>query len=200
MPATKTLDRHNRRRTQIGTLLSPLLPVTVGAIALVSGPAAMASVQVNVSGLDYTVDSFLGSYAGNTAAFGPPQMPWWGNNSLASQFAHAVAASLGTPNPVGSPITNLGPYFASQTFLNSMDEVTGGSVWDQPPAGAGGVLNCTSTSMICTSGLAGTGQEDYYATAMRTPVPGPLPAIGALGALGWSRRLRERLRRARLEA
>ena len=159
----------------------------------------MASVQVNVNGTNYTIDSFLGNYLDNTAALGVAQMPWWANNSLASEFAQTVAASLGTPNPVGLPITNLGPYFASETFQVGGNNVTGGSVWDQPALGQGVVLNCTSTTVICSSGLAPVTTNAYYATAT-TAVPGPLPVLGAVGALGWCRRLRVRLRQGRLNA
>ncbi|MFN5116698.1 MAG: hypothetical protein ACK5FE_07380 [Cyanobacteriota bacterium] len=161
---------------------------------------------MTVNGTDYTVDSFLGSYQDDPGEFTPSQMPWWGDNDLASQFANAVAASLNTPNPPNLLLKQLGPYFATETFQVNGNEVTGGSVYDQPPVGAGQLLNCTSTSVICTSGLAPVSQDAYYATAtnaLTTPsaaVPGPLPAFGVLGALGWSRRLRNRIRQTGLEA
>jgi hypothetical protein len=38
--------------------------------------------------------------------------------------------------------------------------------------------------------------KSALAPAAVTPAPGPLPLAGALAGLGWSRRLRKRLRRA----
>jgi hypothetical protein len=190
----------NQKNAFFSSKLALIAPLALGTVALLGGPQAMASVQVNVNGHNYTIVSFLGNYLDNTAAFGVGSMPWWGNNSLASEFAQTVAASLGTPNPVGFPITNLGPYFASETFQVGGNIVTGGLVWDQPVLGSGVVLNCTSTSVICSSGLAPVTTNAYYATATTAAVPGPLPVLGAVGALGWCRRLRARLRQSRLNA
>jgi len=46
--------------------------------------------------------TFRGSYDANSSKFATEAnggaMPWWGSQSLVSQFAAQVGASLGTPN------------------------------------------------------------------------------------------------------
>lgn len=163
-----------------------------GLPLLIAAPAR--AIIVTVGGSAWDVQTFTGSYTSESSKFNQSMMPWWNDQSLAGQFAAAVQNSLGTPNPPVGPLKNLGPYFAIETFVSGSNTVTGGSVWDQPPVGSGTLLNCTSTTTLCTTGLTDVGQSAVYATATATRNgPGPLPVLGALASFGWSRRLRRRL-------
>lgn len=76
--------------------------------------APVESVIVNVGGQDYQVSIFNGSYTGNISRFSSTEMPWWGNDARAQQFAEA----LGSVPWGGLPDNGLGnsgfwgPFFA----------------------------------------------------------------------------------------
>ena len=106
-------------------------------------------------------------------------MPWWGNESLAEQFATAVGASLGTPI-----FNTYGPSFARN--LNNAGfavYVMGEVFWPQ---------NSSVNNFGFTTLESGT-----YAIATLAPppagVPGPLPLFGVAAAFGMSRRLRRKI-------
>jgi hypothetical protein len=153
---------------------------------------------VNVPGYGvWDVTTFDGSYNGNTAKFANPPsgvMPWWGNAAKAQAFATAVGAQLGNPNFIGGATfpDYGGPYFA-YSFRGS-------------PTGIEFYLNCSESTPYepCrNSGVqmgilssAGYGYVDTWAQATLVPVstPGPLPALGAAAAFGFSRKLRQRIK------
>ncbi len=158
-----------------------LTSIRVAAVAILStaalpllSAAPAAAVVVNVGGNSYDVTVFNTSYNASTSSFQLPpsgQMPWWGNDLLASEFAAQVYNSLGTGWD-----SNYGPVFAHgesigqvlgivQSVTNPSDQI------DVTPAS-----NTTLTYAMATS-----------------PVPGPLPLFGAAAAFGWSRQLRKRL-------
>ena len=117
-----------------------------------------------------------GSYNDNISKFNLPAnggvMPWFGNSTLASDFASAVGGLLGTniQNDV------FGPYFAHDVpgnvdvavYFFPNGTITLGGVYVYPTAD--------------------------WAQATRVPVPGPLPALGAAAAFGFSRQLRKRIK------
>ena len=129
----------------------------------------------NIGGQNYDVTSFTGSYDGDTSKFNTPGnggvMPWWGNSSLAQQFATTVGSSLpGSFPPEGAffaynSSVELWLYIDSSTIFNSSALSFGNFVYAQatlvPPPSSG--------------------------------VPGPLPFLGAATAFGMSRRLRQRI-------
>jgi hypothetical protein len=65
------------------------------------------AISVNVNDIDYDVTTFTGTYNDNISKFATAAnggvMPWWGSNSLATEFASAVQYSLGSPNNHVSP-------------------------------------------------------------------------------------------------
>jgi hypothetical protein len=86
----------------------------------VLGAGQAQALLVNVGGQQWNVTTFRGKFiAGsatstkfNTSANGGT-MPWFGNLSLASQFASAIGFQFGLPNCVGDVCsTPRGPFFA----------------------------------------------------------------------------------------
>lgn len=154
------------------TLCASVLTAGVGTFGWAEEAQA---VVVNVSGIDYDVTTFYGTYTGSTGLFTTAQMPWFGSQGLANQFAQAVGTQLGTPN-----FNLFSPFYAYQAVSNS---VTGS--W----LNSGGL----------NQGGAGFTDSRTYAIATALPsgsassVPGPLPLFGAAAAFGWSRRLRLRI-------
>jgi hypothetical protein len=154
----------------LGGALLPLLPFT---------PAG--AVVVTVGGIVYDVNIINMSHTLSSPSFGLPplgQMPWWGDDTLASEFATSVFFQLGPGTDA-----NYGPVFA-YAVDTALNQVLGLSqsltdINDQID-----VMPTTSTTTL-------------YATASSTsttPVPLSLPILGAATGFGWSRRLRQRLR------
>jgi hypothetical protein len=93
------------------------LSVVVGAAAFccASNPAQALPVQATVNGVTYDVTTFTGSYDANTSKFALPLsglMPWWGSQSIESDFATQIWDRLGLPL-----FGFAGPIFAYQTPL-----------------------------------------------------------------------------------
>lgn len=146
---------------------------TVGSL-LASSPAQ--AVGVNFGGAFYDVSVVEMSYDTATNAFQLPplgQMPWWGSQANADDFAGQVFGNLGEGSFAG-----YGPLFAYD-FDSSLSQVVGslqdlsapGSLIDGTPAGSATVK---------------------YAIAS-APAPAPLPLFGAAAAFGCARQLRRRI-------
>ncbi|MBM5818021.1 MAG: hypothetical protein FJ083_16035 [Cyanobacteria bacterium K_Offshore_surface_m2_239] len=76
--------------------------------------------QPRPDGQDYDITTFTGRFDPNAAKFDTPNnggvMPWWGNATLAQQFATTVLDALGKPNAGGAR----GPFFAYKTIGNGV--------------------------------------------------------------------------------
>ena len=140
----------------------------------ISAGSAQALVTVNISGTDYSVDTFTGKYDDNTDKFNATLMPWFGDQALADQFAVAVGNAFGKPNPPN--FGGDGPVFA--WFINEFDV-------------SGQYLDFQDIPVLV--GVDKT-QTFTYAYVPAAEVPGPLPIFGAAAAFGMSRRLRRRIR------
>ncbi|WP_254945470.1 hypothetical protein [Cyanobium sp. AMD-g] len=130
-----------------------------------------------------------------------PQMPWWGNQSLANLFATTLGSSLG---PV---FQNVGPFFAWDFDPNSNDVAMDAFCIGSPCFGFVG------TGDLAYSFPLNGGQLDPpvdpvfdgvpfpWAVATQVPgdVPGPLPILGTAFAFGFSRKLRMRIKSSRTE-
>ena len=83
-------------------------------LTLLSQPAQAVFITVNST--QYDVRTFTGSYSANISQFATPAngglMPWYGNQTLANQFALAVYAI--DPSLTGNSFSRRGPYFAYQ--------------------------------------------------------------------------------------
>jgi hypothetical protein len=154
-----------------------LASMAVGALA--TGQAL--AISVNVNDIDYDVTTFTGTYNDNFSKFATAAnggvMPWWGSDSLATEFASAVQYSLGSPNDHASPFFGFYLYGTSTLVTCSWSA----SVDDTWPIWCGGV----GTHLVVT-----------WAQATTTSVPGPLPLFGVAAALDYSRKLRKRINRS----
>jgi hypothetical protein len=188
------------------------------AVAIgVLGAGEAQALVVNVNGQNWNVTFFDGTQGGSNAALfrTPAQggaMPWFTNNAascgtdinasastcLAAQFARAVGTSL---NGVGnaqilrfafsgmtSDFTDLGQ--AGTACTGSSCLRTGQFI----------TINTTGTPIsvgaleLDTEPQANIGRWAYVDPAYPLPVPGPLPALGAAAAFGFSRKLRQRIK------
>ena len=145
------------------------------AIGVLGAGQAQALV-VNVNGQNWNVTTFTGSYNANTSKFNTAanggMMPWWGNLTLANSFALAVGGSLGLPIfDVG------GPLFGTST--------TGTLVQTR--------LFNSNTNAIASLNQNFASSSTLAQAELVPPVPGPLPALGAAAAFGFSRKLRKRI-------
>lgn len=162
------------------------VPAALAMAAAVAASVATAvpasAFVVNVGGQDYDVKSVFGSFEANASLL--QSQVWWGNGSLAQQFAAAVGTNLGGFSNGGFS----GPFFPIE-FGPFGDTNNGFSYQaaDFPVAGLPeGVRNYGTPNDFRWN----------YAYAERvspSSVPGPLPLFGAAAAFGWSRRLRKRL-------
>jgi len=150
----------------------------VGALASLSVLSSPASaVVVIVNGTQYDLDVFDGPYLGNESLFSsvaPGEMPWWGDENKAIDFASQVFDQLleGT-TPGNSPL------FAYEVIGS---DVNG---WSSD------ILNPNSLYFE----TFGTVATVKYAVAKEvSAVPGPLPILGIYTAFTFTRRLRRRLR------
>jgi hypothetical protein len=142
--------------------------------------APASALTVTVGSIDYDVTVFNGSYTSNSSVFQVPptgQMPWWGNDILAVDFAEQVYDQLGS-----GPTSGYGPVFAY--------EVSGTDI-------LGISQNLADTLSQNVETIAENAAVNYaIATPLGsapTSVPAPLPVFGAAAALGWSRQLRKRI-------
>jgi len=145
------------------------------AVCLLS-PSPAEAVVVTVGGIAYDVTEVETSYnlsSSTFQAFAPGKMPWWGNESLAYDFALEVYDALGEGSTAG-----YGPVFAH--------------AHDASLAKVLGILQNTSNPLDAINDLPAASATVKYAIAS-APVPGPLPLFGAAAAFGWSRRLRQRI-------
>ncbi len=154
----------------------PAIGIALAMGLLAAGQAQ--AVAVNAGGQDWDVTTFTGTYNANTSKFATAAnggvMPWWGNYTIATEFASALQASLGSPN------NNIGPFFG----FYQVDTST--------------LLTCAWMTPASTAGCAGTGTDSAvtWAQATTTSAPGPLPFLGAAAAFGYSRKLRTRINRS----
>lgn len=154
-----------------GSLLISLVDATPGLAAF--------PVSVNVVGVSWIVETIENSgndiqNLGTTAV-----SPWWGDDTLANQFAVA-AFNAGGGTVQGNGPNVRGPFFAVESTTS--------------PPGFGFVTYRTDGSL--DSGTVNGNQSRVFATATRvntSSVPGPLPILGATAAFGISRRLRRRI-------
>ena len=162
-----------------------LVFVAAAALAAISlSPGSAQAFVVTVSGQQYDVTTFTGTYNSNTIKFQTAanggMMPWWGSLALSQNFAAAVANSLGTPNYGGA----YGPIFGhkySSPFVN------------------GKIYNNT-THVVANAAPGPTETRTWAQATLYTPpaaaVPAPLPLFGTAAAFGFSRKLRKRIKLA----
>ena len=208
--SAKGSSSNPRGRSPWSSLAKPALGVALAMGVLTAGQAR--ALVVNVAGQDWDVTTFTGSYNDNTSKFVQPTapeggaMPWWGDLSLATQFANAVGDSFLTPNSIPtSPAgdTDYGPLFAY-----SVEHVKPSNPSIIQPPYSIAAIDFSNISIFNFS----VADQNSFTWAQATPltlssptpapgpltasVPGPLPALGGAAAFGFSRKLRKRIKRS----
>ena len=183
MSLTKT-PPYSHARLRAALAKTALKAAFGAAVAIgVLGAGQAQALVVNVGGKTYDVTTFLNSNTFSPQFALPPApgvMPWWNNQTLAAQFASAVGSGLGTPNGNGR-----GAFFG---FNNTPAFNCGGAQT------AGNVCSAffnSSTGTVLIDSFTGNTRVWAQATEL---VPGPLPALGAAAAFGFSRKLRNRIK------
>ena len=169
------------------------LGATAALAAISISPGSAQAFVVNVGGVQYDVNTFFGSYNDNSSKFALPPapggMPWWGSQSIASQFAAAVGDNLGFWNNGVTCYACIAPLFGWSATG------PGGIVWLE----AYGHPAVFANPALSTGSYPYTVNEWAYASVVNlpaVPVPGPLPLFGAAAAFGFSRKLRKRIKLA----
>ena len=185
-----------RRRPSWSSLAKPALGVALTMGVLTTGQAR--AYIVNVGGQDYDVTTFTGSYNDHKSKFAQTPggvMPWWGDSSLATQFSNALGYSLGAPNSIetlsaGSPKNNnVGPYFAYNSIVDKITfQLTDTAATYHPNPPSPLIFSVDLNSSVTWAQVAKTPRD------ATSTVPGPVPAIGAFAAFGFSRKLRKRIK------
>ena len=185
-----------RRRPSWSSLAKPALGVALTMGVLTTGQAR--AYVVNIGGQNYNVTTFTGSYNDNKSKFAQTpggEMPWWGDSSLATQFSNALGYSLGAPNSIetlsaGSPKNiNVGPYFAYSSIVDKITYLLTDTAATYYPNPSPLIFSVDLNSSVTWAQVARQRDNNPPST-----VPGPLPALGAAAAFGFSRKLRKRIK------
>jgi len=179
------------------SLVCQRLQVALGAAAALAAislsPGSAQALVVTVGDVQYDVTTFIGSADANAVKFNTPanggKMPWYGNGSLAIDFALAVQGFFGNRTVYATDYT-FNPDPAGNTNMV-------GIFWDTQYGTQPTPVPCLD---CFTGGATGGAYNEMYAVAteVAAPVPGPLPLFGAAAAFGFSRKLRKRIKLARV--
>jgi hypothetical protein len=176
---------------------SPKLALgAAAALAAISlSPGSAQAFVVTVGGVQYDVNTFFGSYNDNSSKFALPPapggMPWWGSQSIASQFAAAVGDNLGFWNNGVTCYGCIAPFFGWSNTVPGGGSIVWLEAYGHPAVFANPALSSGS--------YPNSFNEWAYASVVNlpsVPVPGPLPLFGAAAAFGFSRKLRKRIKKA----
>jgi hypothetical protein len=159
---------------------------------------------------------FCSVFPGCSPDFQFSRLPWYNNQTLATQFSNAVLSALGTSfntTTNGTDEQNVASYPGGPWFLWFRRGTGDGyNSWSSPTFcyWNGSSTTCPSQRFVTDgdSGISLTGSNVFarngntslpfaftFAQAdLVPPVPGPLPALGAAAAFGFSRKLRQRIK------
>jgi hypothetical protein len=200
--SAKGSSSNPRRRSPWPSLAQPALGAALAMGVLTAGQAQ--ALVVNVAGQAWNVTTFTGSYNDNTSIFIQPTapdwgaMPWWGNSSLATQFATAVGDSLLTLNSI--PTSPAGDADVGPLFAYSVEHVMPNDSSAFQISYSIAATDFPNTSIFNFSADNHSSfiwaQATLDNTSSPASVPGPLPALGGAAAFGFSRKLRKRIKRS----
>jgi hypothetical protein len=189
-----------RRRPSWSSLAKPALGVALTLGVLTTGQAQ--AFDVTVGGVQYDVTTFTGSYNDHKSKFAQIPggvMPWWGDSSLATQFSNALGYSLGKPNsietkPAGSRTNvDVGPYFAYNSIVDKITFLLTDTAATYHPNTSPLIFSVDLNSSVTWAQVV-LGPKNPPNDPPISTVPGPVPAIGAFAAFGFSRKLRKRIK------
>jgi hypothetical protein len=167
-----------RHSSRVGQRLQVAFGAAAALAAISLSPGSAQAYVVTVDGVQYDVTTFTGSYNANTSKFATAAnngvMPWWNNSTMAEAFAGQVGSALGLVNVDGT----LGPFFGYRN-----NDV--------------GISNYRWVGSTSAVGLGSAGYIAQRTWAQATPVPAPLPLLGAALPLSFCHRLRSRSKRLR---
>jgi hypothetical protein len=176
-----------RHSSRLGQRLQVALGAAAALAAISLSPGSAQAYVVTVGGTQYDVTTFTGTYNANASKFATAAnggvMPWWGNLSLASQFANAVGNGLGTLNGQEGPLFGYVQEGPGNGFISHVSFITSGV--------NSGNLNFTFEAINTSATWA-----QVTPSAAPAATPGPLPLFGAAAAFGFSRKLRKRIKLA----
>jgi hypothetical protein len=201
----------NACRRRWSSLAKPALGAVFAMGVITAGQAQAVVVNVPDYGT-WDVTTFTGSYNDYSAKFNFMEwggvMPWWAEEPAALAFDAAVGASLGDFDLNGGSR----PIFGYTRWNGVVGIVSTGprvvllercESWVEQ----GGLMTCGSVVLepipVPETTLRITARDnETFVWAQATPVsaptpaPGPLPALGAAAAFGFSRKLRQRIKRS----
>jgi hypothetical protein len=155
---------------------------------------------VNVDGEDWDLTTFKGDYIANIGKFNVDEMPWFGNPTLATEFAAAVEGSLNYPNSGIFPFLTapriLGPFFGWQTTGGSYIQSAAWEVDEECINGCSVFINQGYQGSFTYFDQLTWAQASRVPASVPASVPGPLPALGVAAAFGFSRKLRSRIKKS----
>ena len=200
-------------RARLNAALGKAVLGAAVAIGVLGAGEAQALV-VNVNGQNWNVTFFDGvQNDSNASKFATPAnggaMPWYTgdaascgtrdypslNTCLATKFASAVGTQLNSGSPGGAPIR-----FAFSPVTSGAGVgpgVPGPAVGPSAPATRTGQFisyYANGDLFLDTEPVGNNARWAYVDPAYPLPVPGPLPALGAAAAFGFSRKLRQRIK------
>ena len=220
-PSTSAKGSNSNPRRHWLSLAKPALGVALAIGALTAGQAQ--AVVVNVGGTQYDLSTYTftpNQYTANKTYYDAifQAQPWYGNANATYSFSQVITQSIwDSLYPIsaiqaGSPVD--GYFNANIGIISSVP--TAGNMMTGPGLGFGTLAGCRDANPVnClgpddsvyaldlseglyygSGGVAFTPNSTYvWLSAEKVPpVPGPLPALGAAAAFGFSRKLRKRIK------
>jgi hypothetical protein len=214
-----------RHCSRLGQRLQVALGAAAALAAISLSPGSAQAYVVTVGGVKYDLSTYTftpNQYTANQAFYDAifESQPWYGNNNATYSFGQIITQSIWNElYPVsaiqaGSPVD--GHYNANIYIISSVGT---GNMMTGTGNGSGTLAGCENGDPITCLGpddsdyvvgfsdgiyngngvVAFTPNSTYVwlsATKVPPAVPGPLPALGAAAAFGFSRKLRKRIKLA----
>jgi hypothetical protein len=222
-PSTSAKGGNSNPRRRWLSLAKPALGVTLAMAALTAGQAQAFVVtgggtQYDLSTYTFTPNQYTANKTLYDAIF--QSQPWYGNANATYSFAQVITQSVwDSLYPIsaiqaGSPVD--GYWNANIGIISSVPMEGINNMMTGPGRGIGTLAGCRDANPVnClgpddsvyalefsahlwygTGGVPFTPNSTYvWLSAEKVPpVPGPLPALGAAAAFGFSRKLRKRIK------
>ena len=189
-------------RRRWSSLAKPALGVALAMGVLTAGQAQ--AFVVNVGGQDWDVTTFTGSYNELTGKFAQPPapglMPWWGSHDTAREFATKVGTFFDPPPGQYSLNGSYGPLFAyelTSPLYHSYGTTVDAQAMPYFKTPFIVIWEPSRRTEWRKDSAAVWAQATLFTPPEPPPAaaaPGPLPALGAAAAFGFSRKLRKRIK------